>query len=147
MPQLSVAWDAATSSGDWQVTPGGLATGGPLAAAVYVSLFTDRRADADDKLPAGADPRGWWGDGYSAGRWGSRLWLLRRAYRTQETLRRAKDYIAEALAWMVEDGVAARVDVATEWQGSRLAAQVDIYQRDGTAVALRFGSLWAAEVA
>ena len=38
-----------------------------LFTAVIISLFTDRRANADDPLPdericALPDPRGWWGD-------------------------------------------------------------------------------------
>ncbi len=52
----------------------------PLVRAVLISLFTWRRANADDTLP---DPRGfrmgWWGDTYPVvanDRIGSRLWLL-----------------------------------------------------------------------
>ena len=145
MSQLSIAWNVAASRGDWQLLPMGLATGKPLAAAVLVSLFTDRRAETDDRLPDSTDLRGWWGDSFSAGLWGSRLWLLRRAKRLTETLRLAEDYIQEALAWMIEDGVAMRIDAAAEWQGARLAAQVDIYQADGDVIALSFASLWSAE--
>ena len=43
---------------------------------------------------------------------GSRLWLLSREKTLPEVLRRAHDYAAEALRWLVDDGVASRVDVS-----------------------------------
>lgn len=39
-------------------------------------------------------------------RTGSRLYLLRRSKLTNKTPQLARDYVREALAWMVEDGVA-----------------------------------------
>lgn len=42
---------------------------------------------------------------------GSRLWLLGREKQLAEVVRRAKDYAEEALAWLIDDGVARRVSV------------------------------------
>jgi len=53
----------------------------PLARAVIISLFTWRRANPDDVLPAGDDRQGWFGDTFAevrGDRIGSRLWLLSR---------------------------------------------------------------------
>lgn len=83
-----------------------------LRTAVLVSLFTDRRAEADDELPDGStDRRGSWDDPER----GSRLWLLGREKQTQRTLERAREYAEEALAWLVEDGIARAVTVSAEW--------------------------------
>jgi len=89
-----------------------------LLTACLVSLFTDRRADEVEELPAGEYSRkGWWGDAHLPGndRIGSKLWLLRREKKTPATAEKARGYCLEALAWLVEDGHASAVDVATSW--------------------------------
>lgn len=89
-----------------------LAADDGLRTAVLVSLFTDCRAEADDELPAGdGDRRGSWDDPER----GSRLWLLSREKQTARTLERAREYAEEALAWLVEDGIARAVTVTAEW--------------------------------
>lgn len=140
---------------DGQTTPLGLLQdidndkAHPLVRAVLISLFTWRRANPDDTLP---DPHGfrmgWWGDTYPAmanDRIGSRLWLLARAKLTPTTVQRAQDYAGEALQWLIDDGVAARIAVRAERQGlSTLALQCTLFAADGTANAvLRFDNLWS----
>lgn len=121
----------------------------PLVRAVLISLFTWRRANADDTLPNPKGFRmGWWGDTYPAvanDRIGSRLWLLARAKLTPTTVQRAQDYAEEALQWLIDDGVAARIAVRAERQGlSALALQCTLFAADGTANAvIRFDNLWS----
>lgn len=124
----------------------GLDSTEPLVRAVVISLFTWRRANADDDLPSGTR-QGWWGDTYpgvSNDRIGSRLWLLTRSKLLPETVRKAREYAEEALAWLVQDGVAARVDVEAERHGiDTLALACRLYQRNGTLVAdIRFSNAW-----
>lgn len=131
---------------DGQVYALNLVPDEPLVRATIVSLFTWRRANDDDDLP-GSELMGWWGDTYAdvAGdRIGSRLWLLARSTLTPETLRRARDYAAEALQWMVDDGVATAVAVAVERTGlSSLGIHCLITRSDtGQAVDLRFSDVW-----
>jgi phage gp46-like protein len=86
-----------------------------LRTAVIISLFSDRRAEADDVLPdGGTDRRGWWGDLEPAVEndlIGSRLWLLSREKQLSSVLLRAETYARQALAWLVEDGVCRAVTV------------------------------------
>lgn len=141
---LDISWSTADGRGDWTLASYGLASGPALEAAVYVSLFSDRRAGRDDRLPPGEDRRGWWGDSFDTKPVGSRLWLLLRAKRTTETLRRARDMIAEALAWLVDDGIAASIDVTTEWtRRTLLGARVVLTGRDGTQRVFNYGWAWA----
>lgn len=124
----------------------GLDSAQPLVRAVMVSLFTWRRANPDDDLP-GDLRMGWWGDAFAPianDRIGSRLWLLSRAKLLPETAARAKEYAEEALQWLIDDGVAARVDVRTERQGlSTLAIGVQIYKSDGSRLLdVRFTDVW-----
>jgi phage gp46-like protein len=138
---VQVGWSQ--DHGDISVMPSGLGTGPAIEAAVLVSLFTDRRAAPDDKV-LDSDRRGWWGDSYSDRPIGSRMWLLLRSKRTTETLRRARDYIIEALQWLVDDGAAARFDVLTEWtKPGVLGAQITIYRTDGRNLSL--SNAWAWE--
>lgn len=115
----------------------------PLPRAVIISLFSWRRANPDDNAPVSM---GWWGDTYptvTGDRIGSRLWLLGREKVTNDTLNRARDYAIEALQWMLDDGVAARIDVDSQRSGMD-EAQLDIaiYQRDGTNWNMRFDEYW-----
>lgn len=120
-----------------------------LETAVILSLFTDARANDDDALPIGqSDRRGWWADAYPAAdgdRFGSRLWLLRASKQLQQSLNLAKDYAEEALAWLVADGVANRVEVDTFIPRDEVMGMtVRIYRPDGTATPIRFETLWSA---
>lgn len=116
-----------------------------LPRAVLISLFTWRRANPDDELPS-TNKFGWWGDTYPQStndRIGSRLWLLSREKLTTETVLRAKEYAEESLQWLIDDGVAAAVQVQAERQElDRLALGVKIVRGDGTSLNIRFSSVW-----
>ncbi|TPG53276.1 hypothetical protein EAH89_17310 [Roseomonas nepalensis] len=145
MTTVAIAWDNQTGRGDWaRDAAGQLAPGDDLETAVWMSLFTDRRAGPDDVVTDGTDDcRGWWADAYSEKPLGSRLWLLDRAKHLPETLRLAETYAREALAWLIEDDVAARVDVTAEWAGPTfLVLRPVIVHRDGRRADLRFDWAW-----
>jgi phage gp46-like protein len=118
---IGVLWDNVTFAGD--LAGGGLRLedDGSLRSAVLISLFSDARAKADDRLPDDSgDRRGWPGDAMAdvAGdRIGSRLWLLRREKQTEETRRRAAEYAREALLWLIDDGLAASIEIEASWLG------------------------------
>ncbi|EHM03450.1 phage protein GP46 [Acetobacteraceae bacterium AT-5844] len=131
---IAIVWNSDLTGADWTLLPGGdLEQAPPLVTAVHVSLFTDARASDDDRLaPGETDRRGWWGDLLDDQPIGSRLWLLRRAKHLPETLRLAQDYIREALAWLIQDGIAASLDVTAVWQGpTRIAATITIHRATG----------------
>lgn len=159
MSDIQILWDIGQGSGDWYFPPqvdglitdengasivssdeapmndgiaffgtsGGLLTGNDLGTAVMISLFTDAEAGPDDIIPDGtSDRRGWW-----AGPIGSKLWLLSRSKQTATVLALAKTYIAEALQWLLDDGVASEVLIITEFtRPGLLGAQITI-KRDG----------------
>ena len=131
------------STGDWSLEGSQLASGNDLQTAVLISIFTDRIARTDDVIPDGTtDPRGWWADGDV--QIGSRLWLLNRAKQTTETLNRARDYIAEALQWLIDDGVAMYFDLTCQWIApGQLGAWLVIHRSDGTTTAMNFGWTWS----
>lgn len=124
-----------------------------LQTAVIISLFTDRRASPEQipvELPQD-DLRGYWGDIANAtpsDQTGSLLWLLAREKQLPQILGRAQQYCREALAWMVEDLVATRVEVTAEFvaQGWMLIL-VDIFRPTGSPVRYRFNYEWAAQAA
>lgn len=126
-----------------------LATDDGLETAVILSLFSDARANEDDALPIGqTDRRGWWADAFppaDGDRFGSRLWLLCAAKQLQQSLNQAREYAEEALAWLVTDGVANKVEVETFIARDEvLGMLVRIYRPDGTATPIRFETLWSA---
>jgi len=118
-----------------------------LKTAVIISLFTDRQAETGDVLPdESTNRRGHWGDAMATvdgDRIGSRLWLLDREKQTSETRNRAREYAIEALQWLIDDGVAATVDVAAAWLNTgELGLSIDIMRPDGTGESYRFEQAW-----
>ena len=110
-----------------------------LNTAIIISLFTDRRAGPDDALPLGQqDRRGWVGDEFMAddsgaiGAWGSGLWTCLIGKVTSDVLERARFAAQEALAWLIADGIASRVEVTAEWVGDRLAVRPTIFKTGQT---------------
>ena len=154
---IRITWDVELMEGDFNFDTDiqDLEASTGLQTAVIMSLFTDRRAKADDILPDSNNPdrRGWWGDLISDvedDQIGSRLWLLDREKTTESVLIRAKEYAEEALQWLITDGVAVKVVAIAERQGTsgndRLALGIQIYKKDGNVEALNFSSQWAVQM-
>lgn len=149
---IQISWNEKLMTGDVEVDSGDLISEDGLETAVLISLFTDRRARDDDTLPDldSDDKRGWWGDlanpDVEGDQIGSRLWLLQRAKTTQEVLVRAEGYVKEALQWMIDDGIAVKIDVDAERQirdgGDMLAFKVMIYKKSGVAESVKFEYQW-----
>lgn len=143
--------------GDWRVAPaadpqnpGGLDASDQLASAVFISLFTDKRAP-EGWRPEVADRRGWWGDavapeGEEPFELGSHLWLLRNEVATEQQVQDARLYAQEALSWLVEERVAASVTVESgliEQPRRGVGLHVRITDRQGEiAFDRRFARLW-----
>ncbi len=132
---IAIVWNVREARGDWPIVSSDLGLDNPLRSAVMVSLFTDRVAPvqptANDvaagvQSPTGApgtvdaDPRGWWGDGFSDIPIGSRLWQLKRAIKvgTRAVPREIEAICTEALQWLVTDGVAQKVAVSAWWSAT-----------------------------
>lgn len=119
-----------------------------LKNAILISLFTDARANSDDKLPTQTnDLRGWWGDAFAseingvARPIGSKLWLLKRSKITSETILKVQDYGNEALKWLVSDGIAKAVNCQAIRQGqSQINIEIQITRPDGKII--KFERLW-----
>lgn len=127
-----------------EVENGDLAKDDGLQTAVLISLFTDQRV-SDDELPTGEkSKRGWWADSFPVvdqDKIGSKLWLLERVKRTAETLRKFEDYCVEALNWLIDDGVAATIEVSASYdENNQLVAAIEITKPKGRTS--RYQLLW-----
>jgi phage gp46-like protein len=142
---IALQYDESLGGFDIYLDGSDLAVDDGLETAAILSLFLDRFANADDPLPKGASRRGWWGDrvtplarpkrgtGSNPDRIGSRLWLLQRECQLPSVLPRAKAIIAEALAWMTEDGWASSLDISVSFpRRGWFAFRVKAYKPDGT---------------
>lgn len=154
MADIKLDWDLGLLEGDLLFENNDLTMDSGLNTAVIVSLFTDRRADKNDILPDfdSKDRRGWWGDlttDFPNDKIGSRVWLLERSKTLPEVLEKVKVYCFEALQWMIDDGVVAKIEVEVERQGSVetpiLAWLVRLFKNDGKELSLRFDRQWEAQ--
>ncbi|EPQ6910164.1 phage GP46 family protein [Citrobacter freundii] len=143
MSDIRTYWIVAGSAGDWVAQNGDLADGDDLDTAVYISLFSDRLARADDDFD-GTDRRGWWGDAGQDYDIGSRLWLLYRRELSWEVAGRAEDYAQEALQWLMDDSIVAQVSVSTRIIYPRtLILMVVLTRPDGTTRSISFDWAWS----
>jgi phage gp46-like protein len=163
-PQTPLPWDtiwsARTGQGDWALAGpdetlnrGGLRAKAAIATAVELALFTDRRCPPDHPLArlVDGDSRGWWGNGVDLredqgeAELGSLLWLLEQAPLTEDSARWAKAMAEEALAPLIAQGAAARIEVTAQArrEQSRLDIAIAVYARDGARIYDRkFDLLW-----
>lgn len=139
---IKTVWEPDTLLGDWQTGGGGLLDGDDLETAILISLFTDRLARSDDAID-GDDRRGWWGDTGSEYPIGSRLWLLRREKLTTKVALKAEDYANEALAWLVDDGVATAISTNAQIVFPNRLNLIINYQQPAKAQAsVKFSWVW-----
>ena len=140
--EIALRWDSEELDANIDYVNGDLELEQSFLSSVIISLFTDARAADDDILPDynNTDKRGWWGDlaepEATGDETGSLLWLLERSKTEPEVLARAKQYIYNALQWLIDDGLVSKIEVTIEKQpmdedindgGYRLAFKVDFY--------------------
>lgn len=126
---------------------GDLALTDAMDTALIVSIFSDARATAAEVQQAGRR-RGWIGDVSSdvpERIFGSKLWLLEQSPLTSVTESQARDYVAQSLAWLVEDGAATDVSVDSNVSGGNIDLAIDITAVDGVTSSLFF-NLWRRTV-
>ena len=155
MLDILITWNNEKGVGDITFSDNDIETTEGLESVTIISLFSDARAADDDLLPdnlRGTDKRGFWGDSTSerdSDRVGSKLWLLSRAKTQQEALDIAKKYAEDSLAWMIEEDIAARIDVLAERGGTlsgalRIDLRINILRKSGEVVSLQFQKAWEA---
>lgn len=121
-----------------------------LETAVYISLFSDARADKDDILPNSDNKLGgWFGDALEDFKLGSKLWLLARAKTSPEVLKKARFYCFEALKWLIEDGVAQSINISVTRSGlSGLIYDIEIIKpTEKEKPKFKWSANWAGQVA
>lgn len=135
MSDIALVWDNAQGAADFVFTANDLQRDDGLETAVLLSLFT-------------GDERGWWGDEFPVvpnDTIGSALWELNRAKATAATERRAKEIAEAALAWLVTDTVAERVDVVVTAAAPVLTFAITIVRPAATPAVYRFAYNWQAQ--
>lgn len=118
--------------------------GNELVRSVIISLFSWARSRDDDEVEGGRR-NGFWGDTYedsALAETGSRLWLLSREKLTAETLQKCKDYAEQALAWLVKESVADKVEVEVERNGLDRVDLLVCISRDAENIRLQFADVW-----
>lgn len=101
---------------------------------IWVSLFSDARADISQVLIP-EYRRGWLGNivtDIPERQLGSFLWLVEQRRLNQDSLNEAIDYIRKALQWIVDDGIALKIEVDGEIvPRNGIAASILITSKDG----------------
>jgi phage gp46-like protein len=123
-----------------------------LRTAVFLSLFCDARAQEGDPVADG-DRRGWWADELAEqpnDKIGSRRWLVTdRGKLRPDSARLLRQYDEEALQWLIDDGVAAAVDVTVVIEdaspGKMIRERVVIERPNVDPAEFEFAHVWEGE--
>jgi len=99
---------------DIRVIGGDISLDDGILTSIAASIHTDRRVDGQ---------RGWWADAIEGENFGSRLWTLDDRNRP-ESQRLARDYIAESLQWMIDDGQVKSFEITVSFECEALKYQV-----------------------
>lgn len=149
MADLSFTYDQTKTYADISVSGGDFVLLNDLETAVGISLFTDRRAtDQEIKefqygIIERQSRRGYWANTYRNVTQGSGLWLLDRSKRQEVVRSNAEVYAASALQWLVDEGIAASVDVSAEFFGaSGLDLSVSITKPTGEDLEYKYQFVW-----
>ncbi len=129
--------------GDIIVENGDLRHDNGLYTAVLISLFSDARAPIDAELPQlETTRRGWWND-RAQEFIGSLLWLVARETTSERraVAARAREFCILALRWMIDEGIAAAVEVEASIQ---LNSALQLVIRISRGSAKEYQYLWDA---
>jgi phage gp46-like protein len=146
MADVALEFSTTAREADLVVEAADLKPDDSLRTAVLISLFTHARVD-DDSLPPGElDRRGWWGDSFATvpgDKIGSTLWTLQREKLTPALRSRAERLAERALRWLIEDGVAAAVEVSSEIHApDGLYLRVVVVEPEASRVEFLFPFVW-----
>ena len=147
MSDIAIEYKSQIKEYDISILNGDLKECDDLDSAVIISLFTWARAAAGE-VDENAPRFGWFGDKIDADNTdstGSKLYLLKRKKITNQTIMDAREYIEQALRWMIEDGVATEIKVEVERNASdvnRADALVQIVRGDRSRT-MKFNDLWS----
>lgn len=80
-------------------------------------------------MSIGTDKGSWWADE----KFGSELWILRQKGKVDgQTAGTVRRMITECLKWLIDDGLATKIDVAAEREGkNRISYQVTVHKPNG----------------
>ena len=147
MSDIAIEYKSQIKEYDISILNGDLKECDDLDSAVIISLFTWARAAAGE-VDENAPRFGWFGDKIDADSTdstGSKLYLLKRKKITNQTIMDAREYIEQALRWMIEDGVATEIKAEVERNASdvnRVDALVQIVRGDCSRT-MKFNDLWS----
>lgn len=129
---------------DLELLGGDLALVDNFNTALQMVVYCERRADPSEVRQPQLR-RGWWGNELAqvAGfQIGSKLWLLKQARRTQDTLNKAVTYAQEGLQWLVDDGYLDKVEVEGFFSGvSGIRLEIRLLRPDNI-TETRYFDLW-----
>ena len=109
--------------------------------AILYSIFGEKRAD-DSEMPVPERQRGWIGNENTDFENGSKIWLYYQARVNNTTINGLQNEAANALQWLVDDGIAVSIDAPIiTASGTSVSLEITI-RRSNSSVINRSFVLW-----
>jgi len=109
--------------------------------AILISLFSDAYVKEPGKLFR--EKRGWWAEKLFNKENGSKWWILERSNITRQTLRLMEQYGKDALQWMIDDGIAVKIeDLAIKRENNIVDFYLVIYRQNQEPWKMKFEFNW-----
>ena len=96
-----------------------------LESAILISLFTDAYVESDEAKNYGKEEGGGW---FGEQNIGSKIWLIADGKINNETFSHAVAFAEQSLQWLIDDGIADRIEVETAVsQINRINLTISLY--------------------
>jgi phage gp46-like protein len=114
--------------------------------AIYLSLFTDGRADISE-ISKPQLRGGWWGNTISDPPFelGSKLWILDNR-RTENNRNKAITYAQQSLQWLIDGGYVKSIEVLAEYITEGLQLSITFLYENGKTTTKLFEAWKATEI-
>lgn len=125
-----------------------LVTTDALENAIAISIGTYARERNLDVNKANLEPckGGWWGDALDAtGTLGGYLYEAFPGKLVESTAADVRRLVEESLKWLVDDGVATKVECETAIDGDVLTISVKVQKPNGSDESFSYSKNWAAQ--
>ncbi len=112
--------------------------GDSLESKIGMLLFTDARCE-DYELPVyEQSKKGFWANAFDNKNIGSKLWLLKRAKKTNNILNDVNAYCNQALEPLVTEKIVSKIEINTHFENKAIVIIINVYTLQGKKESINF---------
>ncbi|WP_397599218.1 phage GP46 family protein [Silvanigrella sp.] len=105
--------------------------GDSLESKIGMLLFTDTRCENYELPEYEQSKKGFWADAFDKTNLGSKLWLLKRAKKTNNILNDINAYCIQALQPLVNEKIVSKIEIDSHFEKKAIVISITVYSNQG----------------